>query len=208
MKKTTIIFDFDGTIVDSLSLVVKIANQLLGKKDGKTQLTADIIAELRNKSARDVLKTLSLPVWKVPFLLFKGKKLFRQDIASVACFPHLAEIIKKLKEKGLRLGILSSNSEDIIELFLKNNAIQDFSFVHSERNIFGKTKALKNLLQRYHLRQDEVLYVGDEVRDIEACKSAGVEVVAVTWGFNSRKILELNTPDYIVDTPEELLRLL
>lgn len=208
MKKTTIIFDFDGTIADSLSLVVEIANEILGKKNGKNLLTSELLSELRNKSAKDIMQFLKIPIWKLPFILIRGKKLFKDRIGSVKCFPHMKETLQKLKDQGLELGILSSNVKETIESFLHDNEIREFDFVYSERNIFGKSEALKNLLNRYNLEKVEVIYVGDEVRDIEACKKAGIEVISVTWGFNSKEVLEKNNPDYLVKSPKELLKIL
>jgi phosphoglycolate phosphatase-like HAD superfamily hydrolase len=54
----------------------------------------------------------------------------------------------------------------------------------------------------------DVVYVGDEVRDIEAGRQAGVAVAAMTWGFNDRALLARHCPDYLVERPEELLQLL
>ena len=57
------------------------------------------------------------------------------------------------------------------------------------------------------LHPSNVLYVGDEVRDIEAAKKAGIRIAAVTWGYNSKKALEAYKPDYLVTKPEELLQI-
>jgi phosphoglycolate phosphatase-like HAD superfamily hydrolase len=81
-----------------------------------------------------------------------------------------------------------------------------FSFIHSELNLFGKSGALDKMLKKYKLHKPDVLYVGDEVRDIEACKKVGVDIVSVTWGFNSREVLEKYQPNKLVGTPEELLQ--
>ena len=53
------------------------------------------------------------------------------------------------------------------------------------------------------LKACEVIYVGDEVRDITGAKNAGVKVIAVAWGYNSRELLEKHKPDFPVDTPQE-----
>ena len=106
------------------------------------------------------------------------------------------------------MGILSSNSKENIEKFLQANSLEIFDFIHSEENILGKGKALGNLLKTHRLKNNEVIYVGDEVRDIEACKENGVKIISVTWGFNKKDILKKSKPDYIVDKPRKILKIL
>ena len=66
---------------------------------------------------------------------------------------------------------------------------------------------IKHLLKEKNFSNGDMVYVGDEVRDIKAAKKARVRVIAVTWGLNSRKILEKEHPDYLVDRPQELLKI-
>jgi phosphoglycolate phosphatase len=61
-------------------------------------------------------------------------------------------------------------------------------------------------MRQLGLQTDELLYVGDELRDIEACKKAGVRIVAVAWGYDPLPLLVSGNPDGIAKTPEELLR--
>jgi phosphoglycolate phosphatase len=73
--------------------------------------------------------------------------------------------------------------------------------------LFGKRRALARARKAEGMRRNEVLFIGDEVRDVEAAQAAGVDVAAVTWGFNSRVALAKCDPTYVVDSPEELLQL-
>jgi phosphoglycolate phosphatase len=79
-----------------------------------------------------------------------------------------------------------------------------FDFVVSEKTIFGKDKALKRIIKRYGLNKEHVIYVGDEPRDVKASLSAGVKVIAVTWGLGGKEGFEKVTPTALVDTPHEL----
>jgi phosphoglycolate phosphatase-like HAD superfamily hydrolase len=63
----------------------------------------------------------------------------------------------------------------------------------------------KKILRRYGIRKEEVLYVGDEIRDITATKNIGVDIASVDWGYNSREGLEEHKPEYLISEPEELL---
>jgi phosphoglycolate phosphatase-like HAD superfamily hydrolase len=70
--------------------------------------------------------------------------------------------------------------------------------------LFGKSRALSQALSKEHLDPREVIYIGDEVRDVEACQKCGLNVIAVTWGLNSQTALR-NTGTPTVDHPAELL---
>ena len=67
---------------------------------------------------------------------------------------------------------------------------------------------MKKLLKNRNLSEFDVIYIGDEVRDIEAAKAAGIKMVAVSWGFNSPEILKTKNPDYLIDYPLQLTQLL
>jgi phosphoglycolate phosphatase len=90
---------------------------------------------------------------------------------------------------------------------LKQNRITEFDYVVGKGGLFGKDKIIRSILKKRKLKSDEVLYVGDEVRDIEACRKLGIKIAAVTWGFSSKELLEKNKPDFLIDRAEEILKL-
>lgn len=200
----TIIFDFDGTIADTLPLIFEFYNKN-AKSFGFKNLSRDEVEALRNKSALEIFKEFNISLVKLPFLAKKIRDDLYQNIEKVRLFPGVKDVLLKINKRGFNLGILSSNSKENIEKFLQANKLTVFRFIHSESNIFGKTNALKNLLENHKLNPKEVVYIGDEVRDIEACKNNGVKIAVVTWGFNKREILIKNRPDFLLDKPEEIL---
>jgi phosphoglycolate phosphatase len=106
-----------------------------------------------------------------------------------------------LNKRGYRLGILTSNSSNNVKSFLRRNNLEYFDFIHSESNLFGKDKVLKRL----KVRLNNLVYVGDETRDVEAGKKCGVKVVAVTWGLSTKEPLFKSRPDWLISDPNELL---
>ena len=69
--------------------------------------------------------------------------------------------------------------------------------------LFGKATAIRKLLRREDVEPREFLYVGDEVRNVEAARKAGVDVAAVAWGYNAAELLSRHTPTYLWDNPDE-----
>jgi phosphoglycolate phosphatase len=83
-----------------------------------------------------------------------------------------------------------------------------FDFVSSTSRLTGKAKHLKSIRRTFSLRPEQMLYIGDELRDVKAAQEAGVPIATVTWGFNSRESLAAEAPEYVFDRPADFLRLL
>ncbi|HEX2921412.1 MAG TPA: HAD hydrolase-like protein, partial [Bacteroidales bacterium] len=112
----------------------------------------------------------------------------------------------QIRNSGLRMGILTSNSAYNVGMFLKYNHLSDFiDFIYSDKSFFGKDIVLRKLLNHEKILKEDAIYVGDETRDIEASRKVGIPVIAVVWGFHNRKTLASLNPDQIADTPEDLM---
>jgi len=201
-----IIFDFDGTVADSFGVMMEIFEEHK-KEFGFEKFGDEELKIYREQGVANLIKERKISIWKILKILKVGKKLMNQKIISVKPFEGMREILMKLKEKGLILGIISTNSEENIKDFLKKNKIEVFDYVVGRGSLFGKTRIIKNILRKRKLNKNQVLYVGDEVRDIEACKKIGIKIAAVTWGFSDEKLLRKNKPDFLIDNPNNLPRI-
>lgn len=199
----TLIFDFDGTIADTLSAIIRMVNEHADELKIKPLAEKDV-EELRGMSNLDILKKFRIPLVKVPRLVLKSQKELYQKIDQVLLFPGIRDLILGLKRFGLRLGILTSNSQENVHKFLQAKNLDLFDFIHTESSLFGKNRALIHLMKEHDLRKDEVVYVGDETRDIEACQKADIAVIAVSWGFHRKEVLRKKNPTYLVDSPKEI----
>lgn len=74
-------------------------------------------------------------------------------------------------------------------------------------NIMGKEKTIKKLLTSHKLNPHEVIYVGDEIRDIKACRKIGIKIICVDWGYDAIEMLKINQPDYSHLTLEKATRI-
>lgn len=202
-QSTTVIFDFDGTIADSLELVIEIFRTLV---PGHDDASDEQIEALRNLSVRHLADTLGVPMWKIPFLVWRGRKIMRGRLDEVMVFPGLPEVFNKLQSEGYVLHILSSNStENVRAYIIQQGLTKYFTSINGGIGLFGKKRAIRKLCKRYNTPLERVWYVGDEVRDVVAAKKAGVRVAAVGWGFNHPNALMQSGPSALVMTPTELL---
>lgn len=205
MTQKVVIFDFDGTIADTVDALISIANRL-AKEFGYVQITPEELALLRNLTSREIINYSGISVFKIPFLVKKVKGELKSKIPELKPIPGMKEALINLKNAGHRLGIITSNSKDNVTEFLRINELDNlFEFIYSGITIFGKTTIINNLLKQKQLKPEEVIYVGDETRDIEASKKANIKVVAVSWGFNSPEVLAKQNPNYLIHHPSELL---
>ena len=203
----TILFDFDGTLADTVNAGVAAFNQLADRY-GFVEITADNAEMLRTKGPRAAMKALEVPMLRVPTVLRFLRNDLKATLPSINFTDGMRAVVLALKEKGYQLGIVTSNSEENVRAFLANNQAEVFDFIQAGTGLFNKSIKIKRLITREGLHKDEILFVGDETRDIEAARKNGMMSVAVTWGLNSREGLASAEPDYIVDTAAELVALL
>ena len=201
---TTVIFDFDGTIADTHHYIIQISNQL-ADEFGYAEILPQEVDSLKDKTALEVIKYLNVPLLKIPSIVARAKKEFQKDIEHLEPIAGLRDVLQSIKETGVQIGILSSNAVDNIQSFLQQHNLNIFDFIQSTTSIWGKHLCLNKLITKNNIPKENVIYVGDEVRDIEAAKKLGIRAAAVTWGYNSSKALKQCKPDFLCDTPCQLL---
>ncbi len=201
-----IIFDFDGTIADSFEAVWQISNKLAAEF-GYPVTRADDITQLKNLSSKEIIKQSKLSPLKVPFLVRRLRKELSREIPHLQTFPGMEPVLRSLQQRGDRLGIVTSNSRENVAAFLiAQNLLNIFDFVESGLALFGKDKVIRRVVKRKRLNLPDLIYVGDETRDIEAARKIGIPIISVTWGFNSSQALAAENPDFLIHQPEELLQ--
>jgi len=208
MIHQTLIFDFDGTIADTLGETRRIFNRIAADY-GIRQVEEHEMGELRHLSLKQLLIRLDIPKRRVPALISRGTALLRESIEQLKMIDGMPEVIVELRRHVSRLGILTSNAPSNVELFLQAHGLREpFDFISSTCKLTGKAKHLRAIRKTFSLRHGEMLYVGDELRDVKASHKAGIPVAAVTWGFNSRESLAAEAPQYLIDRPADFLSLL
>ena len=197
-----VVWDFDGTLADSLPTSVGIFNRLAPEMGFKP---LDDVDAARRMTTRQLMRLHGISLWRLPRLVRRYQAAVAEEADRLKLVAGLPAALTSIAGTGVRLGILSSNREDNIRRCLRaNGAEQHFAFVVGYPRLFGKGKALKRIIRAERLTRSDVLYIGDELRDVEAAKKAGVKVAAVTWGFHTAELLRTGTPDYVVGDASEL----
>jgi len=206
-----IIFDLDGTLVDSvnfwLSLYKKTTEKLNLKLDEKEiikrfgESDVDILISLVPKEKREeVIKY---------YYMLKEKEKKKLNLKK---FKFVDDVFKKIKEKKIKIGIATGNSREIAELIIKKNMLEKYidCLVTYEDVKRGKPypDMLLKLIKYFNVKKDEVIYVGDSLYDFESARRAKVKICIVLTGVLNKAEAEKLKPDYIFEDIRGILKIL
>ena len=202
-----IIFDFDGTLADTIDILLSITNRLAAEFGFKSA-TKEELAQLSNLNSWQILQYSGISIFKFPLLIRRLKAELQSEVPHIQLFPGIKEVLLELKKRGFQLGIITSNSRENVLGALEKNGLQDtFTFIYSG-STFGKHKVINKWLRIENIHTEKVVYVGDEIRDIDAAKKTGIKVIAVGWGFNSPQALAAHNPNFLIEHPQELIEIM
>ena len=213
MKKIKyVIFDFDGTIADTLPFSFQKFLEMAKLLQIDNLNDKQIINEIRSKSYQELLSGSFKKAWlKLPFVVNMIKNMqveLEKEMDKIKLFPGIKKFLFDLKKEGYKLVIISSNRKENIDKFIKFNKLNVFDFVHGKTDLFGKAGYLKKFLKDFNLKKSEVIYIGDEIRDVEACHKVGIKMIGVSWGLHTMEALKKNGADYIVNKPIDILKII
>lgn len=207
MSKPLLIFDFDGTICDSLHAAVAVFNMVAEKFNGGLGIavTAD---DIRTSRSPDILiEELRIPEERKRDAERELRAALTDKMTSLSPFAGMPEVLRHFHGKGLKMGILTSNARNNVDIFLQQYDLQLFDFVEADVDFLCKHERLITMRERGEFGDVPIWLIEDEVRGVEAARRAGINVVSVTWGFHAPEVLQEVNPDHLIDNPQELLQL-
>ncbi len=202
MTPRLLILDFDGTLADSWPWFRAILPDAM-RHFGLAPITADEAEALRGEAPRDLLRHLGIPAWKIPAIALHLRRL-AQEAPPPPLFPGIPALLARLHAAGVTLAIASSNSAAQITRALGPDLDALVAHRAVEASLFGKAARFRRLLRDSRVAPGEALTIGDEARDIEAAREAGLRCGAVTWGYATAARLAAERPDVIFETPEAI----
>lgn len=198
-----VIFDFDGTLADSFPWFGGELNGAARRwrfrpvADGEQEL-------LRHMSASDIFDHLEVASWKRPLITMDMRRRMSRDIGRIRLFDGVHEMLFGLDAAGVRLGIVSSNTRRNVERVLGGRLHELIADLECGAALFAKHERLRRVQQRAGLAASDVVYIGDEIRDIVAARRAGMISGAVTWGYNRAAALRRQRPDLVFGQVAEI----
>lgn len=198
----TLIFDFDGTLADTLAISHQILNRL-AKVFRFRQTDEDELKRLKGLPIRQIMQAMEITPLKAPFVMAAGKYQLGKYIDDIQMPEGLAECLHQWRQ-NYRLGLVSTNSKSNIERFLLKTNAPTFDFIYANARLHSKAKAIARAINRQGLAKADCIYIGDEIRDIEAARDVGIKCICVTWGYNNKVALENAMPDWMAENTERL----
>ncbi|MGE8670630.1 MAG: HAD hydrolase-like protein [Achromobacter mucicolens] len=203
MKYDIAAFDFDGTLADTMPWFNTILNTVAEKYNFR-KIDASEREALRSRDAMEILKYLNIPLWKLPAIMTHVRALMQEIDPSVQLFDGIPQALARLKANGLRLAVVSSNSVENVKRVLGEETAALFDDYECGSDLFGKAAKIDRLLKQHGTSPERFLLVGDEMRDIDAARKAGVRVGSVAWGYNHVDALRGRGPDELFLAVQDL----
>lgn len=206
MQYDLVIFDLDGTLADSFPFFVSVHNRL-ASRHGFRHVDPSELDVLRGHSARQMMRHVGLPRWKLPWVTRSFVRLMREEGRHVVPFDGVDGVLRELDASGVALAVVSSNSADNCSRVLGEDAWRRFAHVECGASIFGKHRRIARVLKATGMPARRALYVGDQLTDAEAARAAGVAFGAVAWGYATFASLLAADPDVAFAQVEDLRHL-
>lgn len=218
MKKKMVVFDLDGTLLDTLRDINGAINyglSLYSIPPLSLLETRSIIGRgLRNATESAVLKSGIIIEEEEINLMYEMIISYYNNHPSIysSFYSGIEELLKKLEENGVRMAILSNKKDEIVQKIVKDK-LSSFSF----SSIIGQTNrfplkpnpsSLFYIIEKEKLEREDVIYIGDSEVDYNLSTNADVDSLIVSYGFRSREELENSGVKTIVNTTSEIEKIL
>jgi phosphoglycolate phosphatase len=206
-KPLYLLFDFDGTIADSFHLAMEILEDLRPIHN-LPLLTEAELYEMRGLSIPAILSKLGISIFMLPSLIHNTKKYMHKRLNDLIPIFGMPEVLRNFKQMQIPMALLTSNSSENVLPFLDRYDCNVFDWFDFDVNLFNKSRHIRLQVHKRKLMESNCIYIGDEIRDIKAAKDNRIPIISVTWGLNPVVLLQKHKPDYLIDTPANLLKLI
>ena len=209
-----VIFDLDGTTINTLNELYVSINQTL-KEYGYPTKTLDEVRMGVGRGFRKLVEAVvpeKLDEEKLTEIGRSYQKAYTENYLKSDVYPGMTDLLKELQERGIRLAVNSNKSDRFTKaLIAKNYPDIRFTAVYGGREgvpMKPDPTVAKQIAEQMGLEIKEVLYVGDSDVDIQTGRNAGMKTAGCLWGFRDRETLANAGADHILEKPEDLLKLL
>jgi phosphoglycolate phosphatase len=213
MKPKLVLFDLDGTLVDSAPDIAAALNAALAELGQPTHPLPTVTGYVGDGAAKLVARAVD-PAAEVDqaVLLERFKAQYAANVCvATKVYPGIPEALDAFAVRGTPLAVLTNKPGDLARSLLRALGLVDrFADVVGDGDGYERKpspEAALALCTKHGVAAEEALVVGDGLPDVRLAHAARCPVAAVTWGYTSAGGLELERPDWLVDEPRELLSL-
>ncbi len=212
----TIIFDLDGTLLNTLEDLTDAVNYVLRKfgweEHSLDRVRQDVGNGIRKLIERSIPDGLSNPLYEEVYLSFKEYYQAHCQVKTNA-YPGIMELLQALSEKGCKMAIVSNKAhkavEELNEIYFKEY-IQVALGENEDAGIKKKPspEMVDKALELLGSTKEETIYVGDSDVDKATADNSGIDCILCEWGFRELELLQSLKPKAIIEEPMELVKYL
>jgi phosphoglycolate phosphatase len=206
MQYKLAIFDFDGTLADSFPFFLSVFNTI-ADRHGFRRIDLARVDGMRHCSARQLMQHVGMPAWKLPLASATFMAMMKESGESIRVFDGVADALHKLADGGLRLAVVSSNSEHNVRRVLGPGLTSLIEQFDCGMSIFGKASRIRLVVRESGVDAAQAIYIGDQGTDAQAARKAGTAFGAIHWGYATIEALRLHQPEMEFLTPPGLAAL-
>lgn len=206
MRYGLAIFDFDGTLADSFPWVLGAMDEVADRFKFRRP-RPDELDELRHCDAREVMRRLGVKRWKLPMIARYVRTRMAADVDQIALFDGAGAMIEEVAAAGLKLAVVSANGEATIRTVLGPHAGRIGAFAGGV-SLFGKRGKLLRMSRVAGVPPAQTMVIGDEIRDLDAARKAGMAFGAVSWGLTRADALAARRPDALFERMTDISKTL
>jgi phosphoglycolate phosphatase len=196
-------FDFDGTLADSFPWFLRVMDGMAAEFDFK-RIEEGELETLRGYNARQMMKHLGVPGWKVPRLATYMRRRMADEIHEIAPFEGIDDMLRRLSSGGVALAVVTSNSEENVRSVLGPASAARIAYYECGVSMFGKRAKLRKVLRKSGVPPGEAIFIGDEIRDADAARGEGIRFGGVSWGYTTAAALEAHSTDGVFATVDDI----
>jgi phosphoglycolate phosphatase len=203
MRYQLAIFDFDGTLADSFPWVIGMMNDVADRFSFR-RVRDDELEDLRHCDAREIMRRLGVKRWKLPMIARYVRSRMAAEVDQIPLFPGVNEMLAELAAAGVKMAVVSANGEDTIRRVLgPENAARMDGFAAGV-SLFGKRSKLIKMAKLTGVDRSDTIVIGDELRDLDAARAAGMAFGAVSWGATRAPAHAARGADFIYERMDQI----
>ncbi len=208
------VFDLDGTLLNSLRDIANSTNYAL-TRNGYQPCPVNQYRSFVGDGLEALIRRVLGPDYttEAGILLVNDFNFYYGSHYSESTLPYngVPELLQSLLARGLKLAVLSNKPDGFVKVIINELFPDtDFTVIQGKIDKFAHKPdpaSLEKVMRELRVTTGETLYIGDSDIDIHTAHNAKLKAVGVTWGFRERSELEAAGADYIVDSPEDILKL-
>jgi len=208
-----VIFDLDGTLLDSIRDLADSMNYTLNQFGMPTHEFSHHIKSIGNGlkkyAERSVTEENKNDEFLDKFVSILAKRYQKNSMVKTVPFDGIFELLKFLEDENIIINILSNKRDEFVQELVVHY-FPDFKFRCTNGELPDVPRkpdpeAALKIAKECNIAPDKILFIGDSIYDIKTGKNAGMKTIAVTWGYQPQDMLLKENPDFLANKPDDII---